>query len=415
MSLRPPVFVALLFLTALSIRAGTVLIVHGSELGPPTGEISNDDVQFHRLAVNLADGVGYRVTPDRPLTSFRAPGFPFMLAGLYVLVGECAISAYALFCLLGATACVLTYVLARAIVSETAARVAGMLAAFYLPHAYMASQFISENLYVPLLALGLWLVIRVLKHGFWVMAVMAGLTLGFATLTRPAALLMLPLLFVILLWHGQSSTRTNRWLTALLFALSVVVVIVPWTIRNHQVHGKWVLIATNGGTTFWGGNNDRVLNETRHLGYWIPSTELPQREKIDSAVNEAERDEIEWQLGKGWIHDNIALVPLLGLYKFARLWWLPDYGGGPRWVRIVSYAPFFLLFVVFTFRHLWRRECWIASWQVLHASMFAVIVTALIFCGEPRYRDASMPALMIYAAVGLLPQARCKLEDSPPS
>jgi hypothetical protein len=183
-------------------------------------------------------------------------------------------------------------------------------------------------------------------------------------------------------------------------------VILPWTWRNHEVHGQWVLVATNGGTTFWGGNNDRVLFERKHLGYWLPSTELPDRNQIDAASNEIERDAIEWRLGKDWVRAHWAWLPLLEAYKFARLWWLPDYGEGLRWLRIAGYVPFLLLFLTFACRICRRSAEWTPAWLVLHAAMVAVIATALIFCGEPRYRDAQMPVLMIYAAAAFAGQPR---------
>ena len=65
--------------------------------------------------------------------------------------------------------------------------------------------------------------------------------------------------------------------------------------------------------------------------------------------------------------------------------------------------PFLLLLGALVLRWLWRKECWTPPWLILYASMLAVIATALIFCGEPRYRDANMPVLMIYAALGALP------------
>jgi len=370
----------------------------------PMGEISNDDVQFHRLAENLASGEGYRVSSDRPLTSFRAPGFPFALALLYCIVGVEPISAYIVFALLGVLGCYFSYLLASELLNETGARVAGFLAAIYLPYAFMATRFISENVYVPLLALGLWLFIRAWrKESHWILA-SAGIVLGYATLTRPAALLLLPLLLTLLAWFDW---QARRFQPARYFVLAIpfLAVIAPWTMRNHDVHGKWILVATNGGTTFWGGNNDRVLNETRHLGYWVPSTDLPDRNRIDDASNEVERDAVEWALGKAWVAEHWTEMPLLLVFKSARLWWLPDYGGGPRWVRIASYAPFLILFGLFAVRCAWRREYRTPSWLVIHCSMLALFAAALIFCGEPRYRDANMPVLMIFAVAGLFPSS----------
>ncbi len=389
----------LLFVGAFAVRFGVVLAFRDIHQ-PPTGSLSNDDVQYHLLAVDLVDGYGYRVTPDRPLTSFRAPGFPFVLAGLYAVVGVDPAAAYVLFALLGAAACTLTYLLGREILTEGGARCAGVLASLYLPHAYTASTFNSETVYVPCLALGLWLFVRFVKNDeTWALA-LASLALGYATLTRPGTLLLLPLLMAVLAWRDYREKRL-RPLGYLVLPILFLGVIAPWTWRNHEVHGKWILVATNGGTTFWGGNNDRVLFERKHLGYWLPSTELPERAQVDAAANEVERDEIEWRLGKAWVSEHLAWLPLLEAYKFARLWWLPDYGEGRRWLRIVSYLPFLLLFLTFAVRAGWRRSAWTPPWLVLHAGMLAVIATALIFCGEPRYRDAVMPVLMIYAAAGL--------------
>ena len=388
-------------LGAFVYRVGTVLAFRDIRESP-TGDISNDDVQLNKLALNLVHGYGYKVNPDRPLTSFRAPGFPFVLAGLYAITGENAAAAYVFFCLLGAIACVLTYALAREVSDEAAARLAGVLATIYLAHAYVAATFTSENVYIPCLALGLWAFARFMNQNVTYLLGAAGIALGWATLTRPGALLLLPILLGVLAWNDARRKRF-RPSSYLLFTIAFLGVILPWTVRNHEVHGEWILVATNGGTTFWGGNNDLVLNERKHYGYWVPSTQLPDRGKIDAASNEVERDDIEWQLGKDWVREHWTSMPLLELYKFARLWWLPEFGPGRRWLRIISYVPFLLLIFVFALRCAWRKTCWTPSWQVLHAGTLALIATALIFCGEPRYRDAHMPVLMIYAALGVMP------------
>jgi 4-amino-4-deoxy-L-arabinose transferase-like glycosyltransferase len=392
-------FVLVLFVGALGVRGSVTFSFRDLDTGP-VGEICNDDVQFHLLAVNLVEGYGYKVTPDRPLTSFRAPGFPFVLATFYSLFGQTPAGAYALLAMISAATCVLTYFLAREILAEKSARWAGVLAAVYLPHAYMASTFNSETAYAFWLALGLWLFVRYLKSRAIWLVIFASVALGWATLTRPGSLLMLPLLLGLLAWLDWRD-KCLRPFPYVVFTLGFLGVIAPWTIRNYDVHGKWILVATNGGTTFWGGNNDRALTEPKHLGYWLPNTELPHRELILAASNEVERDEIEWRLGKDWVREHWTSMPRLEAYRFARLWWLPDYGPGLRWLRIVSYLPFLLLYAVFAIRVFWRQACWTPSWLVLHVTMATVLITALIFCGEPRFRDSIMPVLMVYAAAGI--------------
>lgn len=399
MRFTPSLFACVLFAVAFGLRLGTVFAFRDIHQGP-VGDICLDDVQFNALAANLSQGYGYRVTPDGPLTSFRAPGFPFMLAGLYWVVGVDPAPAYVFFCVLGALTCVLTYFLAREVLTETGARVAGGLCAIYLPHIFMATIFNSESAFVPVLALGLWMFILHVKHRSHLALGLAGLALGYATLTRPVALLLLPLLVGVLAWCDLRE-RTLRPLGYFVFSILFLGIIAPWTWRNYEVHGKFVAVSTNGGTTFWGGNNDRVLWERKHLGYWLPNPDLPHRDKIDAARTELERDQIEWRLGKEWIRENLVWMPLLECYKFARLWWLPDYGPGLRWLRISSYVPFLLLFAGYALFLSWRRESWSPEWLVLHASIWATIAITLIFFGEPRFRDACTPVLMIYATAVL--------------
>ena len=73
-----------------------------------------------------------------------------------------------------------------------------MLGALYLPHAYFAALFISENLFVPVFVLGVWLAIRFLRSGSGVTGILAGLVLGYASLTRPFTLLMLPIVLMVM-------------------------------------------------------------------------------------------------------------------------------------------------------------------------------------------------------------------------
>ena len=110
---------------------------------------------------------------------------------------------------------------------------------------------------------------------------------------------------------------------------------------------------------------------------------------------------MEWQLGLNWIWDHPGEYALLLLFKLGRLWWLPEYHAGWRLLRVVSYVPFLVLFTLGAWRCLRQGQLHQGPWLLLHGTMLATVVTALIFAGLPRFRDASAPLLMIYAVVGL--------------
>ena len=402
MRLTRPVFLTLLFTAAFAVRLGTVLALRDVRVGPQ-GIAYADDVELNTIAAHVAEGKGYTNAAGLP-TAMRAPGFPVFLAAVYSVTGERPPVVYLTFCLLSAASSLLTYLLARELLEERWARLAGVLAALNLPHAYFAAVYLSENLFVPLLILSAWLVIRHLKRDSFPSLVAAGIVLGYAALTRPFALLLLPAFLAAVVW---SQWRRRSWLLTPTAALvvSFVSVILPWTARNYRVFGRPVLIANNGGSTFYGGNNDRVLNEPKLFGYWLSTTELPHRDQVDTAPDELSHDQVEWRLGLDWALQHPEALPRLAVYKLVRLWaWPHDWDGGkPCYVplRVAAFAPFLLLYTLGVLRCLRSRAFHTPSWLVVHAGSLATVATAVVFWGSPRFRDANLGFLMLYAVVGV--------------
>ena len=393
-------FGAVLFVVAFLIRLAVVVWLRDLSVGP-TVPSTNDDYEFNVFARNIAAGLGHVTDHGRP-SSFRAPGFSYFLAGLYAVAGVNYAVAFAALCALGAASCVLAWLLAREFLEERWARVAGLLSAIYVPHIYFATVFLSENLFIPLLTLGGLLFVRYVKGASrWTLALSA-VVLGLATLTRPFALILLPLSGVLLLvmrrpWPDRV-TNVAMWIACFL------VVMAPWTARNYRVHGQFVLVSTNGGSTFYGGNNDRVVTERRYYGYWLSTVELPHRDLIDAQPNEVAHDDMEWKLGMDWVRENPAKFVFAAGLKLARMTaGLPDFDGGRplyRVIRMVGYWPFLLLFLLGMFAVV-RQRLWSLPWMAVHVCILATVITAVVFWGSARFRDANVGILMLYAAVGL--------------
>jgi 4-amino-4-deoxy-L-arabinose transferase-like glycosyltransferase len=338
------------------------------------------------------------------------------MAGLYALAGERSWLIYGASALLGGVSCFFAYRIARRLMDERAARLAGLLCVIYLPHAYFAVMFWSENLFVPLFTAAVWLLLDVVlampprkpmptgspvsplsplwRQGLYL--ILAGLLLGAAALTRPFALLAGPLFALVLIihagWRGLAASAV--------LGLATVLVVAPWTYRNSQVHQRFVLIATNGGSTFYGGNNDRVVQEWRNFGSWLSTVDLPGRAEIEAAPDEVSHDAVEWRLGREWVINNPGAALLSVPLKLGRLAvWLPDFDGGRSYyivVRAVGYVPFLVLIGIGVWRG--RRLMTGPGWWLLHVTVLATAVTAIIFWGSPRFRDANAPLLMVYAA-----------------
>jgi 4-amino-4-deoxy-L-arabinose transferase-like glycosyltransferase len=257
-------------------------------------------------------------------------------------------------------------------------------------------------LYLVCFGLSLWLFLRYLKNGSSWELLICALSLGWGILTRPFALLLLPLFGCVLLWNMWKSRRF-RFGQAVMLAVIPLAVVAPWTFRNYEVFHQFVPVANNGGSGIYQGNNDRVLNEPYYMGSWISTTELPYRNLIVAEPDEVSHDREEMHLGVQWIKGHLRSMPLLCTYKLVRLW-LPDISSLNRKYVLLQWVfatPFIIFMLIGLFRCLSQRRYWTQEWVLVHGIIAATVFVTLVFFGSPRYRDANIPVLMIYAAFGV--------------
>ena len=55
--------------------------------------------------------------------------------------------------------------------------------------------------------------------------------------------------------------RKGAYRAAALFVITAILCVVPWTIRNHRVYGRWIAVASEGGVTFWTGNHPLAVGD----------------------------------------------------------------------------------------------------------------------------------------------------------
>jgi len=226
--------------------------------------LTHDEQEYLELAENLAIGRGLHYDAPDPVSPHvarfgRAPLYPAFLAGVRLVstpeqfVRNVRIAQ----ALLGTIAVAIIAALARRAAGARAGAVAAVIAAAYPPLALLPAYALSETLYTAL-ALGtvLWLA-RVFdgspppierQPSGWPVVLGGGILAGLSALVRPA---MLFFLVVAALW--LTARRQPRATAAL--ALGALLVVLPWTVRNYREYGRVILIASEGGITFWTGNH----------------------------------------------------------------------------------------------------------------------------------------------------------------
>jgi len=219
--------------------------------------LTHDEREYLSLAASLAAGRGFTYTEPRELGTSpqfgRAPGYPAFVALFRPDAAAAAspASIKAVQSLLGAVAVVLIAAIARRAAGDRAAAIAAWLAALYPPLAWISGYVLSEALYLPLiLACVLWLD----RANTSTRAALAGMLVGAAVLVRPGTLVFVPFAALWLVRRGSV-------IRGAAFALAVALVVLPWTVRNLRTHGTLVLVASEGGVTFWTGNHPLARGE----------------------------------------------------------------------------------------------------------------------------------------------------------
>lgn len=216
---------------------------------------------YWKAAQSIAAGHGFIA---QGLPTARWPvGYPAFLGGLFTLTGpSLAIGRVANIMLYLGIILLATVLARRMLASERAARLTALILAIYPNHIYHTSLLLSEIFFTFLLLLGVVLLTMPRHRVAW--TAVAGLVFGYATLTKPQALLI-PALVI-----GVSLLRDLSWRGALghaglLVAATVpmAAVIAPWTLRNHRVFGRPFLVSTNGAYNLLVGNNPHARGRSK--------------------------------------------------------------------------------------------------------------------------------------------------------
>jgi len=218
-------------------------------------------------------------------------------------------------------------------------------------------------------------------------------------------MLMPVVLFAATVIRGSDWRHAGKvLLTSVVLAAALVA---PWSVRNTNAFGQFVVISTNGGAVLWMGNNPASTG-----GYM----DIPESYGV---YNEAERDERLGQIAKDYIRDEplrfvansawrlfdtfnretvgiawneqgivkrYGTAPLLPLKGVSQLFWLTMLGlGVAGWVV------------------LFRRQGWrsvLGHPATLTIGYFAAAHAVIV--SQDRYHFPLTPLIAMFAAVALL-------------
>ena len=261
----------LLFLGALCLR---LLAIYDGRHSPFFQNLIIDAGKYSQDALSLLAGHESNFTAQ---PYWQAPGYTWFLAAIYWVFGPHNLLAVrTIQAFLGASTCLLTFVLGRLLDLPYRASFAGaFLLAIYWPHIFFTTEIAIP---VPFMFLVLLAMVFTLhKDERPSIKALSGLFLGIAALFRPNCLvLLLPLLLFI---HRSDFSQRKRIEQGLALILGTLLFVLPITIRNFRRGGELVLISHNGGINLFIGNNERWKEtfNTRPGPEWIRLVQEPVR------------------------------------------------------------------------------------------------------------------------------------------
>lgn len=397
-----------LFIAALALRIGWVLY-RWSQSG---AQFSYDDEALHwQLATNLVRD-GALVSDDGRYTA-RMPVYPLFLAPFALAGSTGVLLARLAQALIGALTTHVAHRFARSTFGDRGGIFAGILVCCDPFAVFFANLLLTEVVFTLLLVLWVSAAARVivgtrglsrsvLSTMLIPSSVIFALCGALALLTRPSFALLLPLGWLLVLM--MSAERRRLAPPLLLSPLAIVVLLLPWGLRNMAVLGGPAWLSANGGVTLYdaqgpqadGSSDQSFLAEMPELG----------------DLGELERDRVLQQRALDQMRSDPARVLHLAWTKFKRTWSLtPNVAEHSRGATALASAAYTAVVLLAAFvglgRSLRRPSAQSTSWRRVQALLWAPVVyfTLLhcIYIGSVRYRIPLMPVLAIAAAASVMP------------
>lgn len=371
---------------------------NGSLFAPITG----DELQFHELAENLASGRGFTIAGSDVIN--RMPGYPVLLAGLYLVTGPSLVAARLLNTVLGALCVPLVYQLGKQLWGQRVGFGAGAVFAFD-PFSMFWPQFLlSENLQILLVTL--LCVLLSSSQSSILRAQLAGIVGALSILTHPGTLLVVAAALLWYWFYGRGRRFPVRHFVFL--ALSLLLLMSFWTVRNWTLTGRFVPLtagveASGGGFVFWISNNAVTAQPGQYWGRYVPFREysrLPDFAEYSSLPpnDPALLDRKGYEYGLKFVTTQPGQVPMLLLGKLLNFW-EPEVmtRSGYHVVPLlgVIVLPLYLIGLI---RH-WRKSM---QTRLAVVCIAAALTIALIFWGGARFRAPAEAFFVLCLTIGLV-------------
>lgn len=262
------IFGSLIFIVSFAFALRMLVFYLGTQTNlAPVKQNLPFGYELGRVARAIAAGQGFssplRMVDTGP-TAWFTPIFPYLVAGIFKIWGIYSVMSEIIIQTLNCVFASLTIIPIYAIAKRTFGEASAIGAAWVWV-------FLPTALYFPIL--WIWdtsLIALFFALIFWATLAMpekpgllpwAGYGAMWVTgvLINPSILSLFPFFLAWLVWEARKAAVP--WAKPVAAALLIFTIgLIPWTIRNYRVMGKFIVLRSNFGLELWLGNNPDVTD-----------------------------------------------------------------------------------------------------------------------------------------------------------
>jgi hypothetical protein len=338
-----------------------------------------DEQDYLDLARHVAAGHGYVTNSFEP-TAFRPPGYPALMFPFAALTSGVLLLKLLNVVFLGLALALIRHLVAQE--TPAAAWLAGGAALVYPVWLYTASTLYPQTLCL-LLLLGIVALLGKAQTGLKDF-VLSGVLLGYLILISPSFQLVAPMLAVFVLFWGRHP-GVHKLVALTLLTATTVLTISPWLVRNYQVFGQFIPVATNGGYNLllgnseWSGPNSGV------------NVDLSRYDAQVATLNEVQRSQAFQGFAVTWVKEHPAQALTLYLRKVLNYFnfkaELATKENGSAWKDAIMFLSYYPLLVLVLARGCLIRRVPLSRLEgLLLGTYLANALAAAIFFTRIRFR-----------------------------
>jgi len=359
---------------------------------------SVDARAYHNIAVNIINGYGYtenpNLSPEEELSISRmGPGYELFLAVIYKIFGVHLPVVWVINAILFVFSGYLIYKITYKLFFDyKIAVVAVFLYVFFIDVLQATAMLLTENLYLFLLILVFYFLLLVMEKNNFPRQLLFAVACAATVLVRSTFLVSFGLLIIYLI------IKKNYQLIFLTLFM-IILILLPWGLRNYQVYHKFMLSNVALGYNLWAGNN------LQSKGEQVGNPEIDKYLEEYGIIKTAEHGLGEY---KNYVRNypfhflQLQIIKTIKYFSLVRVsaFWFHLYGLTK--IIIGAWSGLFAL-VVFVFGSLGFYQLLKEKKNlILNIFIISFPLSVIPFLVENRYRWPIYPFLAISAAYSII-------------